>query len=392
MRIQSSTHYKTFKFRLYPTKAQEALLLEQFRLCRNLYNAALEERKVAYKKAKKSVTRYEQDACLKQIKAELPEYKGVYSQVLQDVLKRLDKAFQAFFRRIKSGDKPGYPRFQGRDRFDSICYPQSGFSVSGKTAFFSKIGNIRIKLHRAVEGKIKTATIKREGDEWYAVYACEVETTPLPATSEAIGIDVGTVRFFTSSDGEVVDNPKHARTAARKLRVAQRSVARKKNKCSNRRRKAVKRVAKLHRRVARQRLDFHHKEARKLIAANDIICHEDLNVGGMGRSNLAYQIHDVGWGQFFNILSNKAEEAGRTVIRVNPAYTSQRCNQCGHTCRENRRNQAEFKCVSCGHADNADHNAALNILELGLEMRAGTPPSGHNVVGCHKRVLRSPGL
>lgn len=167
----------------------------------------------------------------------------------------------------------------------------------------------------------------------------------------------------------------------RKLRTAQRAVARKPNKRSNRRKKAVKRVAKIHRKVARQRLDFHHKTANKLIRENDLIAHEDLNVGGMGRGNLARSIHDVGWSQFFQILSVKAECAGRKVVRVDPRYTSQACNQCGHTCKENRMSQAKFKCVQCGHEQNADVNAALNIL-------ARAEPSGVNVAGCRKRSLR----
>jgi len=321
--IQTSTHYKAFKYRLYPTKAQKAVLNEQLRLCRNLYNAALQERRDAYRKCGVSVSAYDQKKSLPEIKAALPEYSGVYSQVLQDVILRLDKAFKGFFRRVKAGQTPGYPRFQGRDRFDSLHYPQSGFSVSEKTAFFSKVGNIRIKLHRPIEGKIKTATVKREGDEWYVSYVCEVEAQPLPKTGSSVGVDVGTTWFAITSDGEFVENPRHYQKAMRKLRTAQRAIARKPNKRSNRRKKAVKRVAKIHRKVSRQRLDFHHKTANKLIRENDLIAHEDLNVGGMGRGNLARSIHDVGWSQFFSLLALKAVDAGRQVVRVDPRFTSQ---------------------------------------------------------------------
>lgn len=198
---------KAFRYRLNPTKAQEAALNEQLQLCRNLYNCALQERRDAYKKDGKTVTGYDQMKYLTEIKAALPEYAGVYSQVLQDVLKRLDKAFKAFFRRVKSGEKPGYPRFQGRDRYGSICYPQSGFNVSETTAFFSKIGNIRIRLHRPLEGKVKTATIRRECGEWYVSYVCEVEPQPLPETGSSVGVDVGTTWFAITSDGEFVENP-----------------------------------------------------------------------------------------------------------------------------------------------------------------------------------------
>ncbi|WP_339094667.1 RNA-guided endonuclease InsQ/TnpB family protein [Deinococcus sp. VB343] len=383
--IQTSTHYKAFKYRLYPTKAQKAVLNEQLRLCRNLYNAALQERRDAYRKCGVSVSAYDQKKSLPEIKAALPEYSGVYSQVLQDVILRLDKAFKGFFRRVKAGQTPGYPRFQGRDRFDSLHYPQSGFSVSEKTAFFSKVGNIRIKLHRPIEGKIKTATVKREGDEWYVSYVCEVEAQPLPKTGSSVGVDVGTTWFAITSDGEFVENPRHYQKAMRKLRTAQRAIARKPNKRSNRRKKAVKRVAKIHRKVSRQRLDFHHKTANKLIRENDLIAHEDLNVGGMGRGNLARSIHDVGWSQFFSLLALKAVDAGRQVVRVDPRFTSQACSQCGHVCKQNRVSQAQFKCVQCGHAMNADENAALNILARAL-------PSGVNVSGCAERSLRSLGL
>lgn len=364
--------FKAFRYRLRPTKAQEAALNEQLRLCRNLYNCALQERRDAYRKAGKTVTGYDQMKDLTEIKAALPEYKGVYSQVLQDVLKRLDKAFRAFYRRVQEGSKPGYPRFQGQDRYDSICYPQSGFSVSDKTAFFSKIGNIRIRLHRPLEGKVKTATITRDCGEWSVSYICEVDAQPLPETGSSVGVDVGTTWFCITSDGGFVENPRHFQTAMKRLRVAQRAVARKRNKRSNRRRKAVRQVAKLHRKVARQRLDFHHKTALKLVRENDLIAHEDLNVGGMGRGTLARSIHDVGWGQFFSLLSQKAAWAARKVVRVDPRYTSQQCNACGHTCRENRASQSRFRCVACGHQENADLNAARNIL-------GRAAPSGINV-------------
>ena len=336
-------------------------MTEQLRLCRNLYNAALQERRDAHRKTKKTVTGYDQMKSLTEIKAALPEYTGVYSQVLQDVLERLDKAFKAFFRRVKAGQTPGYPRFKGAGWYDSICYPQSGFSVSGNVAYFSKIGNIRLRLSRSLEGKLKTATITRDCGEWYVSYVCEVETTSLPATGNQVGVDVGTTYFCITSDGEFVENPSYFKSSMKALRVGQRSLSRKK-RGSNRRKKAKAAVAKLHRKVARQRLDFHHKTAAKLIRENDLVAHEDLNVSGMGRGNLARSIHDVGWGQFFSLLAVKAVSAGRQVIRVDPKYTSQACNKCGHTCRENRVSQSRFVCRSCGHTANADWNAALNIL------------------------------
>ena len=372
--IQTTTHLKAFRYRLRPTKAQEATLLEQLRLCRNLYNAALQERRDAYRKAGVSLTAYDQMKYLSEIKEALPEYKGVYSQVLQEVLKRLEKAFKAFFRRVKAGQTPGYPRFKGAGWYDSICYPQSGFSVAGDVAYFSKIGNIRLRLSRPLEGKLKTATITRDCGEWYVSYVCEVESTPLPATGNQVGVDVGTTYFCITSDGEFVENPRHFQRSMKALRVKQRSLSRKK-RGSNRRKKAKAAVAKLHRKVARQRLDFHHKTAAKLIRENDLVAHEDLNVSGMGKGNLARSIHDVGWGQFFSLLSQKAEWAARTVVAVAPRYTSQACSQCGHTCKANRVSQSRFVCQSCGHTANADLNAALNILARAVPSVVNVAPS-----------------
>ena len=254
--------------------------------------------------------------------------------------------------------------------------------MSDKTAFFSKIGNIRIRLHRPLEGKLKTATITRDCGEWYVSYVCEVEATPLPATGRQVGVDVGTTYFCITSDGEFVGNPRYFNSSMKALRVGQRSLSRKK-RGSNRRKKAKTAVAKLHRKVARQRLDFHHKTAAKLIRENDLVAHEDLNVSGMGKGNLARSIHDVGWGQFFSLLSQKAASAARTVIAVDPRYTSQACSKCGHTCRENRVSRSRFVCRSCGHTANADWNAALNILARAL-------PSVQNVEVM--RGLRSPVL
>ncbi|WP_293913002.1 transposase [Deinococcus sp.] len=353
---------KAFRYRLRPTKAQEAALTEQLRLCRQLYNCALEERIGAYKKEKKTISGYDQMKALPEIKEALPEYKGVYSQVLQDVLKRLDRTYQSFFRRVKQGAKKvGFPRFKGAGWYDSLTYPQLGFSVSGDVAYFSKIGNIRLRLSRPLEGKLKTATITRDCGEWYVSYVCEVEPQPLPETGSSVGVDVGTTWFAITSDGEFVENPRYLQGSMKKLRVVQRSLSRKK-RGSGQRKKVKAQVAKLHRKVRRQRLDFHHKTAAKLVRGNDLIAHEDLNVGGLGRGNLARAIHDVGWGQFFQILAAKAANAGRQVARVNPAYTSQACHQCGHTCKANRVSQSRFVCVNCGHQDNADVNAARNIL------------------------------
>lgn len=369
-----STTLRAYRYRLYPTKAQTSALESTLLLCQRLYNEMLEERRGAYRKVGKSLTAYDQMRSLLEVKAELPEYAGVNAQVLQDVAKRLDKSFKGFFRRVKTGQKAGYPRFRGRDRYDSFTYPQpsqNSVSGDGRHVYLPKLGNVRIKLHRPFCGKLKTLAVKREGREWYAVLTCEVSRAELlPSTGSEVGIDVGTTWFYTTSDGESCENHKFFQRSSHQLRVVQRSLARKPNKRSNRRRKAKERVAKLYRKTARQRLQLHHEEAKKLITRHDLICHEDLNVKGMAQGNLGKQIHDVGWGQFFSILAAKAEEAGRRVIAVDPRYTSQRCRKCGHTERGNRVSQANFRCLSCGHTENADVNAAKNILAQGLRFVA----------------------
>ncbi|OLV16371.1 Transposase [Deinococcus marmoris] len=343
-------------------------------LCQRLYNGMLEERKGAYTKAGKTISAYDQMKSLPEVKEALPEYLGVNAQVLQDVAKRLEKSFKGFFSRVKSGQKAGYPRFRSRDRYNSFTYPQpsqNSVTADGKHIYLPKIGNVRLKLHRPFAGKIKTLAVKREGTEWYAVLTCEMPRgEPLAQTSSSVGIDVGTTWFFVTSDGEYCKNHRLFQSSSKKLRVAQRSLARKPKKHSNRRKKARERVAKLYRKTARQRLQLHHEEARKLITKHDLICHEDLNVKGLAQGNLSKQIHDVGWGQFFQILSSKAEWAGKRVIAVDPRFTSQRCRVCGHTKRGNRASQAHFKCLSCGHTENADVNAAKNILAQGLRFVA----------------------
>ena len=364
-----NTTLRAYKYRLNPTKAQIATMETTLVLCQRLYDGMLEERKGAYKKVKKTISAYDQMKHLPEIKEALPEYQGVNAQVLQDVAKRLDKSFKGFFSRIKRGVKAGYPRFQGRDRYDSFTYPQpsqSSISKDERQVYLPKIGNVRIKLHRPFLGKIKTLSVKREGLEWYAILTCEIPMpTPLPMTGSSVGIDVGTTFFFTTSDGEFCKNHRYFQASSKKLRVAQRSLSRKKNKGSNRRRKSKAKVAKLYRKTARQRLQLHHEEAKKLVTQHDLIALEDLNVKGMARGNLGKQIHDVGWGQFFQILESRAEWAGKRVVAVPPAYTSQQCHACGHTEKGNRYKQA-FVCLSCGHTDHADHNAAMNILSKGL--------------------------
>jgi len=389
--MQENTTVRVYRYRLYPTKSQEAAMFETLRLTRLLYNAALEQRREAYRKHGKTLSAYDQQKELTALKSECPEFSGVYSHVLQDVFDRLDKAYKAFFSRVKKGAKrAGFPRFKPRQRWDSFKFKQcwnnkrSDWTACGRPVddgqriSIPKIGAVKCKFHRPLEGKPKSLQIVHDCGQWFAVYACEVPMAPLPATGSSVGLDLGTTWFAVTSDGEFIENPRYLGNSLKKLRVQQRTVSRRK-KGGHRRRKAVQQVAKTHRKVRRQRLDFQHKTARRLVNEHDLIAHENLQVGNMAQSNLARSILDAGWAGFLFQLSSKAESAGRRVIAVDPRYTSQRCNACGRTGKENRVNQATFRCVQCGHTANADHNAAKNILRSGLLMRVRSDRLGRAV-------------
>ena len=375
---------KAFKYRLYPTKQQEQKLFWTLARCRELYNAALSERKDAYRMAGKSISYYEQKRDLPEIKTEIrEEYQDIHSQVLQDVLLRLRHAFDNFFCRVTNGEESGYPRFQGRNRYDSFTFPQSGFSLTrDNRVCLSKIGSIKIKLHREIEGTIKTCTIKRECDCWYVVFACEVEPEPLEVNDEAVGIDLGLLHFATLSTGETIENPRYYRKSEKKLERLQQALSRKK-RGSHRRHKAVKRVAKSHRKVANQRKDFLHKASRQLVNSYGTIVFEELQPanmskrakpkqdengkylpnGGSAKSGLNKSIVDAGWTMFQQFCTYKAASAGREVLLVNPKYTSQICSGCG-TVKKKELSERWHSC-ECGTELDRDHNAAINILRLG---------------------------
>jgi putative transposase len=318
------------------------------------------------------------------------EYKDIHSQVLQDTLKRVDTAFRNFFRRVKSGEKPGYPRFQGKDHYDSFTFPQGGFAIDGNKLILSKIGAIKIKQHRPLTGKVKTCTIKREGEHWYVCLACEVEECPrTPYSDEVVGIDLGVSKLATLSTGDVIANPRHYRKAEAKLAQAQQSLSRKK-RGSHRRKKAVKVVAKLHRKTRNQRNDYLHKHSRWLVDTYETIVFEDiapanlskrakpkqdeetgqyLPNGAAAKSGLNKSILDAGWNQFITFCQYKAASAGTSVVLVNPRYTSQICSSCG-TVKKKQLSERWHSC-ECGCELDRDHNAAINIARLGSRHQAG---------------------
>jgi putative transposase len=323
---------KTYKYKLKPTPEKEQAMTFVVRRCRELYNAALQERKEAWQKCGVSITIANQSAQLPEIKEVRPEYRDIHSQVLQDVLTRLDSAFQRFFARVKAGQTPGYPRFHGRDRYNSFTYKQFGNGATLDNGFLvlSKMGRIAVRWSRPMKGTPKTVTISKEADGWCS--------------------------------------PGWYRRTERALKTAQRRVSRRKQG-SNRRRKAVTLLAKAHQKVRRQRQDFHHKTALALVREHDVVYHEDLQTANMVKNHhLAKSISDAGWAAFLTILTYKAACAGRRVVAVNPAFTSQRCSGCGVLVQKGL-SVRWHRCPDCGTSLHRDHNAAKNIERLGQSLR-----------------------
>jgi putative transposase len=304
---------------------------------------------------------------LPDLKTACPTCAEVNAQVLQDVLRRVEKAFQAFFRRLQVGERAGYPRFQGVRRYHSFTYPQygGGAVLDGSVLSLSKIGRVAIRLHRPLEGTPKTVTISREADGWYACISCaEIPILPLPMTGKETGIDLGLESFLTLTDGTGIPSPRCYRNAESHLRRCQRRVARRKSG-SNRRTKAVKLLAKAHSKVKRQRQDFHHKTALQLVRQYDTVYFEDLQTATMVRNHsLAKSISDAGWSAFLAILVFKAAYAGKQAVAVPPAFTSQACSGCGVIVQKGL-SVRWHACPNCGTSLHRDHNAALNILALG---------------------------
>ncbi|MEV0147312.1 MULTISPECIES: transposase [unclassified Nonomuraea] len=383
------------KFLLRPTARQAAALTSCLDDHRALYIAALEHRRTAYAKAGVSINYSDQSADLKHIRADDTGGQGRWSfSSQQATLRRLDKAFAAFFARVRAGRTPGSPRFKGRGWFDTVEWPKDGDGCRWDSqpehppatyVRLQGVGHVRVHQHRPVRGTVKTISVKREGSRWYVILSCDdVPAEALPATGAAAGIDMGVASLVTTSDGEHLNNPRYLASSANRLAAVQRDLARTK-RGSKRRLKAAVKVAALHRKVRRQRLDGAHKAALRLVRDYDVIAHEDLRITNMTRSasgtaeapgrNVAQKsglnrsILDAGWGVFLQVLADKAESAGRELIAVNPANTSRTCSHCGHCAKENRLTQAEFHCRRCAHTAHADVNAAINILRAGLALR-----------------------
>lgn len=349
-------------------KSQKTKMVDTLELCRWTYNEVLAIRKNAYEHEGKSVSYYETKKLLPRWKEDKPELNSVHSQVLQEVVKRVDLAYQAFFRRVKDGEDPGYPRFKSHGRYDSFTYTQTGFSLKPGKLWLSKIGDIKIKLHRAIEGEIQRLNIRRmPTGKWFVSFLVEIEPDePLPKTGLSIGVDIGLMSFITLSNGEHVDNPRFFVQEEKALANAQRKLS-KAGKGTPERAKALKVVHSVHERITNKRDDFVQKLSLKLIKSYDLMVFEDLNIKDMVKNHcLAKHIADAAWNKLITATSYKAEWAGKRVELVNPSNTSQICSGCGQMVQKNLYERVH-RCLFCGVTLDRDHNAALNILRLGLQ-------------------------
>ena len=382
---------RAYKFRLRPTARQHLALAACVDGHRELYNAALQERRDAWRASRTRISYGDQSAQLSEIRALRTDLAVWSFSSQQATLRRLNRAFVGFFRRVKAGARPGYPRFKGRARFDSVEWPKDGdgarWHPDTRRVYLQGVGRVKVSAHRDVVGRVKTIQVRRGGRRWMLILSGdEVPRKPLPDTGRQAGVDVGIASFATTSDGDHVHNPRWARTAAG-LAAAQQRLTRA-NRGSNNRGRRRETVAARHRKVANCRRDFHHKTARRLVETYDLIAVEDLAIatmvrrpkpvpdpdnpgqflpnGAAAKAGLNLSITDAAWGQFLSILRAKAEDAGRIWIEVDPRHTSDRCEACGHAARGNRVTQAVFTCRRCGHRAHADEHAARNILRAGL--------------------------
>jgi putative transposase len=368
---------KAHQYRIYPSRNQEVKLNRTLSTCRYLYNDALAERRKqaelnrlkrefeVFPWGKTEWISYEDQA------NNLPVCKDsfqkeVHSQVLQNVLKRLDRSFKNLFNGF------GYPRFKGRNRYNSFTYPQKGFELDGNTLKLSKIGTVRIlyhhddkkkgkNKHKEIEGKIKTCTIKKDVDQWYAIFTTTVEKTIEPVEIKTtIGVDVGLSSLLTLSDGKKIEPPKFLVKSEKKLVWEQRKLSRKKPGSKNRNKQRIK-VVKVHRKIRNQRKDFAHKTSRWLVDSYDMIGFENLNIRGMVQNHhLAKAISDAGWYQLQSFTKYKAVDAGKVARLCIANKTSQECNICGNIEHLTLKDRV-FRCSRCGNVEDRDVNAAKNI-------------------------------
>lgn len=365
---------KAYKYRLYPTHLQETLLERQFEACRELYNAALTERREAYRMVGKHINYFDQANQLKEIRTFRPDLCFVNFSATQDVLRRLDKAFKAFFERIKRGDTPGFPRYKGKGRYNSVTWPSYGDGCKLKASgmvYLQGVGNVRFKQHRNVQGQIKTVTVERDGNSWYVVFSCQYEFEEVARhDGPVVGCDVGLEYFANLSNGEQITNPRYFRKSEKRLARAQRKLSALAHN-NPLRPKAGIRVAKAHRHIRNQRQDFAHKLSKNFVTTYSLVAVEDLNIKGLASGMLAKSVNDAAWSLFINMLEYKAVNAGSLVIRVDPRRTSQTCPECSNIVKKEL--SVRWHDCPCGCSMPRDVAAAKVILSRGLATLRNQP-------------------
>ncbi len=367
MANSKDTTIKTFEFKLRANKQFVEAAERELEHSREIYNAALAERISCYKITGVSLGCNEQSRHLTEAR-ELPEVKSHLRAIQQDALERIDGAFKGFFRRFQNGEKPGFPRFKGKDRYHTFSQKYEKVRpcpIKGDKLTVPGVGSCRLRLSRPIEGRCKQLRITRRVDGWYVLLVCEMpKPEPLAPTGQTIGVDVGISSFATLSNGEEIDNPRHLESALENLKKRQRRLSRRK-KGSKRRAKQRIKVARAHLKVSRCRKDFHHKTSTDLVRRFEAITVEDLNIRGMVKNRrLARAISDVGWGSFFTMTKGKAGNAGRMFEKVDPRYTSQICSRCGDRQKMPLAIRI-YECGKCGLVIGRDHNAAITIDRAG---------------------------
>jgi putative transposase len=356
--------HRTFKYRLHPNRHQESVLEDWRVQCAQLHNAALEQRRDAYRRCGTSLTRYDQHKDLTALRASETEWAAVPKLVLRSALNRLDLAYKAFFRRCRAGQKPGFPRFRAARRYDSFSIGRA--ALRGNRVHVPKLGHVKLNLYRPLAGQIRDVVIRRDVcGKWWACFSCDLGEAPAKvAVASTVGIDLGLTSFAVLSNGEHVANPRYLRAAEDRLARRQQALSRKKKGSAARRRARVL-VAKAHAAIANQRRDHARKLAAALFSHFDLVAFEALNIAGMVQHpNLSKSISDAAWNTFIVALTCKAENAGKWAVPVNPRGTSQRCSGCGIVVAKALA-ERWHSCLHCGLSLHRDHNAAINVLRLG---------------------------
>ena len=359
---------KTYKFRLCPTKAQEQTLDSWLGATRFIYNLCLEYKTIAYKANGTNISKNEIQKELTIIRNETEWIREVHSQTIQDVTDRLFMAYDNFFRRIKKGDTPGFPKFAKRDFWSSFRFKQGvGLCENTNKIKLPKIGKVKFRKSQEVSGVIKNSSLKKDNGLWYICITCEQNIDHVTPSKYAIGLDLGIKDLAITSDGEVYNNPKTLYKWSKKLASAQKSLSRK-VKGSNNRKEAKRLVAKIHQKVANIRKDSLHKITTRIISENQVIICEDLKVSNMLKNHkLAKSISDASWSMLTSMLEYKALWYGRTFFKVPPHHTSQDCNVCGYRNVDLTLKIREWTCPDCNTHHDRDVNAAINILNKGAE-------------------------